>query len=149
MYRVCFICYGSPYRAVLAEFVMNALLSGTGREDCIGTASAVIERTDGVFLASVHNGQRWVPGIIQPDIPVQEIVYDEYAYLIVFDQESYEALRRLCGSRNAHKVHRLLEFAGLQRDVTDPWYTGNFDQTYADVDLGCQALLQYIVQQNE
>ena len=27
------------------------------------------------------------------------------------------------------------------RDIADPWYTGNFDATYADLAEGCQALL--------
>jgi protein-tyrosine phosphatase len=41
------------------------------------------------------------------------------------------------------KVSLLLEFAGSTRDIADPWYTGNFDQTYEDVLEGCQALLDW------
>ena len=42
------------------------------------------------------------------------------------------------------KLRRLLEFAGIARDVADPWYTGNFDETYADVVAGCAALLRLL-----
>ena len=36
---------------------------------------------------------------------------------------------------------KLLSFAGSERDIADPWYTGNFDQAYADILEGCTALL--------
>ena len=37
---------------------------------------------------------------------------------------------------------KLLSFAGSERDIADPWYTGNFDETYDDVLEGCTALLK-------
>ena len=42
----------------------------------------------------------------------------------------------------AFMVAPMLAFAGIDRDVADPWYTGNFDETYADVVTGCTALLE-------
>lgn len=36
----------------------------------------------------------------------------------------------------------MMEFAGKSRDVADPWYTGDFEQTYQDVLAGCSALLE-------
>ena len=43
------------------------------------------------------------------------------------------------------KIYKLLSFTGSGRDVADPWYTGDFDATYADVDAGCKALLEYVL----
>ena len=43
------------------------------------------------------------------------------------------------------KVYKLLHFAGEERDIADPWYTGNFDATYDDVLKGCTALLNEIL----
>ena len=40
------------------------------------------------------------------------------------------------------KIHKMLEFCGSSRDVADPWYTDNFDETYRDVTEGCTALLE-------
>lgn len=39
-------------------------------------------------------------------------------------------------------MSKLLSWAGLDRDVADPWYTGDFDTTYRDVRMGCQAMLE-------
>ena len=40
---------------------------------------------------------------------------------------------------------RLLNYAGLNRDVADPWYTGDFDATWNDVNAGCAALLKSLI----
>ena len=40
------------------------------------------------------------------------------------------------------KIYKLLAFADIGRDVADPWYTGDFAATYADVTLGCGKLLE-------
>ena len=42
------------------------------------------------------------------------------------------------------KVLKLLEVAGTNRSVDDPWYTGDFETTYADVCDGCEGLLAYL-----
>jgi len=39
---------------------------------------------------------------------------------------------------------RLVEGAVVERDIADPWYTGDFDATYRDVTLGCKALLEQL-----
>ena len=44
--------------------------------------------------------------------------------------------------RKAGEVKRLLEYANESRDIADPWFTGDFEQTFADVTKGCQALMK-------
>ena len=36
------------------------------------------------------------------------------------------------------------DLVGSGRDVADPWYTGDFAATYADVSSGCAKLLELI-----
>lgn len=49
-----------------------------------------------------------------------------------------------CGKDPDHKIFKMLEFAGSDRDVADPWYTGDFDATYRDIVAGCTGLLEKI-----
>ena len=63
---------------------------------------------------------------------------------IVGDYSPVEAGKALEGSDISGKVHMMMEFAGLSRDVADPWYTGDFEQTYQDVLAGCKGLLEKI-----
>ena len=70
--------------------------------------------------------------------------YDAYDYLIGMDEENMRDMLRLFGGDPNGKIYKLLRFADEDRDVADPWYTGNFDETYEDVLKGCTALLRMI-----
>ena len=45
------------------------------------------------------------------------------------------------------KIIRLLDLTELKKDVPDPYYTGNFEETYELITEGCQALLKKILQE--
>ena len=63
---------------------------------------------------------------------------------IVKDYSSAPAGVSVVGSGISGKVHMMMEFAGQTRDVADPWYTGDFEQTYQDVLAGCTALMKLL-----
>ena len=67
---------------------------------------------------------------------------ERYDLILAMDSENLYYMRRILKIEAHKKIHLLLEFAGLSRDIADPWYTGNFDETYDDIDLGCRALLE-------
>ena len=68
--------------------------------------------------------------------------YDNYDYLVAMDQENLFYMNRRWNNDPDGKIRLLLEFAGKNREITDPWYTGNFDQTYLDVVEGCKGMLE-------
>ena len=68
--------------------------------------------------------------------------YDRWDYLICMDSRNLRYLNRIIGSDPAGKVSLLLSHAGSDRDVADPYYSGDFQATWDDVLEGCQALLQ-------
>ncbi len=66
--------------------------------------------------------------------------YERYDLLIGMDDENIWYMNRCWAPDPEHKIVRLLSYAGKTRDIADPWYTGNFDQTYEDILEGCTAL---------
>ena len=53
-------------------------------------------------------------------------------------------MRNLFVHDNEFKIHRILDFTPLKKDIADPWYTGNFSLTYQEIELGCRAFLDYL-----
>lgn len=47
---------------------------------------------------------------------------------------------------STHKISLLMDWAGKSRDVADPWYTGDFEATWQDVNEGCKAMLQWFIE---
>ena len=68
----------------------------------------------------------------------------EYDLLIGMDTYNIMDLRRLVFPEDLPKIHKLPEFAGKKTDIADPWYTGNFDETWNDILEGCTALLEQL-----
>ena len=58
------------------------------------------------------------------------------------DQYNLRNMRRICGEDTEGKMSLLMEHVGVRRDVADPWYTDDFETTWQDVLMGCQALLE-------
>lgn len=79
------------------------------------------------------------------------ISYDDYGnfdYIIGMDRYNLYDMKYKFRGDPENKVKLLLEYAGISRDVSDPWYTGDFDATYNDCVLGCKALFDYIMTKN-
>ena len=69
--------------------------------------------------------------------------YEEFDYIIAMDSYNTRNIARIVEDKDG-KVSKLLNFAGERGDIADPWYTGNFDETYEDVLRGCKGLLKYL-----
>ena len=68
--------------------------------------------------------------------------YEYYDLLIGMDFANLRNMTRICGGDPEGKIRLLLDYAGRHDEVADPWYTGDFDETWQDVNEGCAALLE-------
>lgn len=143
--NILFLCHGNICRSPMAEFVMRELVRRAGRDD-IEVASAALH-TDEIGN-DIHYGTRrklqveGIPFASRRAWLLNAAKAKEYDLLIGMDDYNIADLRRLVFPEDAGKIKKLLSFAGSERDIADPWYTGNFDQTYADILEGCTALLE-------
>ena len=134
MIKVLFICHGNICRSPMAEFVMKKLVSDAGLTARFQIASAATSTEE------IWNG------IGNPVYPPAKADYAEYDYLIGMDSANIRNMLRIFGGDPEGKVAKLLSYAGSERDISDPWYTGEFGTTYNDVLEGCTAFLRYLQQ---
>ena len=69
---------------------------------------------------------------------------EKYDLFIGMDVANLRNMRRILGDAAKGRIFNLLDFSSTPRDISDPWYTGDFETTYADIQEGCQALLKVI-----
>ncbi len=145
MTKILFICHGNICRSPMAEFVMKELVRRAGLEHEFLIESAATSREE--IGNDIHYGTR--QKLIEQNIPfsrraarqITRADYDKYDWLVAMDDENIFYMKRCWAPDPEHKIVRLLSFAGKTRDIADPWYTGNFDQTYDDIMEGCTAFL--------
>ena len=146
MTNILFICHGNICRSPMAEFVMKELVRRAGLAAAFSIDSKAA-RTDELGN-DTHPGS--TRKLQEQGIPFQRrqarLVgrgdYQRYDFLICMDRENYNDMLRLFGGDPEHKISLLLSFAGETREVADPWYTGDFNQTYEDIVKGCRGLLR-------
>lgn len=148
MTRILFVCYGNICRSTMAEFVMKELVRKAGRSDEFEIASCATSREE--IGADTHHGtKRKLREMNIPFTPrrarqITPADYEKYDYIIIMDENNRRNMERMLGKALPGNVYKMMEFVGERRDVKDPWYTGNFDETYDDVIRGCTALLAHI-----
>ena len=125
------------------------MVSKRGLSDLFEIDSAATSREE--IGNVVHSGT--LRKLRQVGVPVhahraRQITVEDYRnfdYIIAMERYNLTNLRRVIGEDVDGKVHLILSFAGVDRDIADPWYTGNFDVTYDDIKTGCAALLDFLL----
>ena len=149
MIKVLFICHGNICRSTMCESVMAYLVKEAGLQDVIYVNSAATSREEignGPHYGTVSKlRQVGIPVVPHRAVQMTRADYEAYDYLIGMDTANIRNMTRIADGDPDGKIYKLLTFAGSGRDIADPWYTGNFDETYSDVMEGCRALLQYIM----
>lgn len=146
MKKILFVCHGNICRSPMAEFVMKDLAKNSSVILQIASAATSTEEIGN----PVHSGtQRKLQsfGIDCSGKYAVQMTYDdykEYDFIIAMDNNNVCNIMRIIGEDTERKIYKLLSFAGDDGDIADPWYTGNFDETYDDVLKGCKALLGLI-----
>ncbi len=148
MIKILMVCHGNICRSTMCESVMTHLVKEAGLDSLIYVNSAATSREE--IGNPPHHGtvsklrQVGIPVIPHRATQMTKEDYEEYDYLIGMDTYNIRNMTRIAGGDDKGKIYKLLTFANSGRDIADPWYTGNFDETYRDALEGCKALLEYI-----
>lgn len=148
MNRVLFVCHGNICRSPMAEFVFKDIVRKAGLESEFvidSAATSTEEIGNGMHYGTLRKLQQ--QGIPYTNHRARQITlkdYEDYDYLVGMDEENLYFMNRRWNNDPEGKIKNLLSFAGKDRDIADPWYTGNFDQTYFDIEEGCQALFKLL-----
>lgn len=140
MKKILFICHGNICRSPMAEFVMKDLVASAGRSGDFYIASAAVSREElGNPVYPPARTELKKHGISCAGHAAHQITrreLEDYDLIYYMDASNSRYLHRLFGDAAA-KCRPL-----LPRDVADPWYTGDFAQTYADIMDGCRRILE-------
>lgn len=146
MKKILFVCHGNICRSPMAEFVTKKKLEERKIKALVESAATSREEIGN----GVHYGTRAILDRLDIDYSAKRARqitrqdYEEFDYIVAMDRYNVTNLYRMLGGDPQHKITKLLDWANIDRDVADPWYTGDFEKTYEDIEVGCTALLDKI-----
>ena len=148
MIKVLFVCHGNVCRSTMCESVFTHMVRQKKIETEFYINSAATSREE--IGNPPHHGtvgklrQVGIPVVPHRAVQMTAEDYWKYDYLIGMDTANIRNMNRIAGGDPEGKIYKLMSFAGVSRDIADPWYTGNFDETYDDIVEGCEAFLKYL-----
>lgn len=148
MIKVLFCCHGNICRSTMSQFVLQDMVNKSGLAESFSIDSRATSREE--IGNPPHRGtvkkmqEAGIPVLHHRATQITWSDYENYDYIIGMDSQNMRNLNRMLKNDPAGKFYKLLSFAGNDRDIADPWYTGNFDNTYDDVMEGCKGFLEYL-----
>ena len=138
MIKILFVCHGNICRSPMAEFVLKDMVKKAGRSGEFQIASVATSREElgnPVYPPARRELNRhgiacdghWARQITQADV-------DSWDYIYYMDSNNARNLARMFPGET-----KFCPF--LSRNVADPWYSGDFTQTWEDVVEGCTRIL--------
>lgn len=147
MIKIMFVCHGNICRSTMAEFVFRDMVekAGLGDKFLIKSSATSYEEIGN----PVHRGtarKLSEVGISCKGKYAEKLMpsdADKYDFFIGMDNANLRNMHSILGKGAEDKISLLLDYAD-GGNIADPWYTGNFDDTYDDVLKGCTALLKHM-----
>ena len=151
MIKVVFVCLGNICRSPMAEVIFRSMVEMQGLSPLIQVDSAAtsdweegnpIHPGTQAVLERVHlSGQ----GLISRPLNKEDL---NASFIIGMDGQNMKDIKAFVGPEFKGQVAKLMYFTGDNQDIADPYYTGDFDRTFKDVFAGCQALMEFICEQD-
>lgn len=150
--RILFVCHGNICRSPMAEFVMKDMVAKRGLADEFYIESCAVTNeeigNDIYPPAKEELRRRGIPFTRRSARRMTPADYSKFDYILVMDTSNTWYMERIIGKDPEHKVSLMMSFAGEDKDVADPWYTGDFSKTYEDISRACEGLLEQILSKN-
>ena len=152
MIRVLFVCLGNICRSPMAEAIMRDLIEERGltskiKIDSAGTSSNHVgEAPHKVTREKLKEMGISTSGMKSRQLRTTDLDFD---YIVCMDASNVKNTRDMLHAHDDTKIFRFLDLTPHKKDVPDPWYTGDFQETYELCVEGCEALLEKILEEHQ
>lgn len=148
MKKVLFVCLGNICRSPMAEFMFKKYVEekGEGGNFVIESAATSSEEIGNPVYppAKRELAKHGISCEGKRARRLAEKDFSDFDLIVCMDENNLRSIERYFGSKSVQKVRKMMSFAGSSQDVADPWYTGNFEKTYKDIESALDGLYSYL-----
>lgn len=149
MYNILFVCYGNICRSPMAEMIFKDLIIKNNKRymmSCVSRATSMEELGNDIYPQAKRKLiQMGVTCEAHRATQITKEDYQKYDYIIVMEERNRRDLLRIIGEDANNKIHLLMEYTNNKKDIDDPWYSGDFDTAFNEINEGCIGLFNYLL----
>ncbi len=148
--KVCFVCLGNICRSPMAEFIFKDMIKDSNLDIEIDSRATCYDEigNDMYYLAKDKLNEYKIPFTKRAAAILEREDYNKYDYIIGMNDSNIRDILSIVGNDKENKVYKLLDFSKSSRDISDPWYTRDFEKAYQDIIYGCKCFYEYLKQNN-
>jgi len=139
MIKICFVCLGNICRSPMAEYIMKDKINKLGLNNEIlitSKATSYEEQGNDIYPPAKEELDRHnIKYDKHKATRLEKDDYEKYDYFICMEDSNIRNIKYIFDDPD-NKIIKLLD-----KNISDPWYTGNFIDTYNDLDIGIDILI--------
>ena len=149
MIKVMFLCYGNICRSPMAEYIFKHI-SKDYDIYCESKAVSREEIGNPIYPPAARTLKKNnIPYAMHKARQITLQDYENFDYIVIMENYNMPLLLNIIGSDKYNKIKRLLDFTNSPGDIEDPWYSGNFDKVFSQIEYGCKCLLEHIIKSTQ
>ena len=148
MIKVLFVCHGNICRSPMAEFMFKDMIKKQNLEDRFYVRSAAQSNEEAGNPVYPQAREKLTEHGIdcsgKTAVKITADDYKNYDYILAMEKFNIEQIYPITGGDPDGKIHLLLDYTERKGDISDPWFTRDFDRAYNDILDGITGFLDYI-----
>lgn len=149
MFNIVFICYGNICRSPMAEMIFKDIMYKNSKRYLfnIESRSTSMEELGNPIYPPAIESLKMHGVTIEKHFATQfkKDDYDKFDYIIVMEERNRRDVLSIIGEDKLNKIHLMKEHSESKNDILDPWYTGDFESAFKDIQEGCTDWFNYLV----
>lgn len=149
MKKVLFVCHGNICRSPMGEFILNHIAAARGLSGSICASSAGVssEEAGNPLYPPAERvlKKHKIPCAGHRARKITPSDYEDFDYILAAEDIHIKKMTRFFGGDPDSKIKRIMDFTETPGDISDPWYTGDFDTAYSQIELGCREFLDRLI----
>ena len=154
--KINFVCHGNICRSPMAEYIFKHLIKNKGVLSNFEVTSSAVSSEEiymgiGNPIYPPAKSKLQQKGIAYGDHHAKQLQksdYNNYDLFVCMDKSNVARATRIFGGDNNQKIKLLMDYTPFGGEVSDPWYSGDFEQAYCDIYTGCEHLLNSLLNNN-